>query len=143
MPNYICITCGSQHSATSEPPTPCRICEDERQYVNPGGQAWTTHTELKREHHNIRRPVEPGLTEIGAEPKFAIGQRALLVQTPQGNVMRDCLSLIDEATIEAIRDLGGLSAMAMSHPHMFGSMARITSRSQPSPSAALPTGSGR
>jgi hypothetical protein len=122
MPNYICVTCGNQHSATPEPPTRCRICEDERQYVNPGGQAWTTHAELKREHRNVWRSLEPELTEIGTEPKFAIGPRALLVQTPKGNVLWDCLSLIDEATIEAIRGLGGLDAMAMSHPHMFGSM---------------------
>ncbi len=66
--------------------------------------------------------LEPGLTEIGTVPKFAIGQRALLVQTPAGNVLWDCVSLIDDATIAAIETLGGISALAMSHPHMFGSM---------------------
>lgn len=43
---------------------------------------------------------------IGTEPKFAIGQRALLVKTPRGNVLWDCLSLIDDDTVKAINDLG-------------------------------------
>jgi hypothetical protein len=122
MPNYICVTCGNQHAESSEPPSHCPICEDERQYVNPKGQTWTTLDELEREYHNVITPLEPGLTEILTEPQFGIGQRALLVQTPQGNVLWDCVSLIDDATIEAIEALGGISSLAMSHPHMYASM---------------------
>ncbi|MCI0397293.1 MAG: MBL fold metallo-hydrolase, partial [Chloroflexi bacterium] len=122
MPNYICVTCGNQYAATEAPPLHCLICEDERQYVNPRGQSWITLDELEREHHNVVRSLEPGLAEIGTEPKFAIGQRALLVQAANGNVLWDCVSLINKATIEAIEALGGISALAMSHPHMFGSM---------------------
>jgi glyoxylase-like metal-dependent hydrolase (beta-lactamase superfamily II) len=62
------------------------------------------------------------LTGIVTEPKFAIGQRTLLVQTPRGNVLWDCISLLDDATIEAVKALGGISSLAMSHPHLFGSM---------------------
>jgi glyoxylase-like metal-dependent hydrolase (beta-lactamase superfamily II) len=122
MQNYICVTCGNQFEATEEPPLHCPICEDERQYVNPKGQTWTTLGELERGHRNLITPLEPGLTEIVTQPKFGIGQRALLVQTPQGNVLWDCVSLIDDATIDAITTLGGISALANSHPHMYGSM---------------------
>ena len=122
MPNYICVTCGNQHAESSEPPAHCLICEDERQYVNPKGQTWTTLDEMKGVHHNVITPLEPGLTEIVTEPKFGIGQRALLVQTSQGNVLWDCVSLIDDATVEAIEALGGISSLAMSHPHMYASM---------------------
>ena len=122
MLNYICVTCGNQYGGTEEPPLHCLICEDERQYVNPEGQTWTTLDGLRREHHNVLKSLDPGLTEIVTEPKFAIGQRALLVQGPKGNVLWDCVSLIDDTTVEAIEALGGISALAMSHPHMFGSM---------------------
>ena len=122
MPNYICVTCGSQHANGDEPSTRCLICEDERQWVKHEGQAWTTLDEMERTHHNVLNTLEPGLTEIVTEPKFAIGQRALLVQTPDGNVLWDCVSLIDDATIEVIKALGGISSLAMSHPHMYGSM---------------------
>ena len=122
MPNYICVTCGNQYAATEVPPVHCPICEDERQYVNPQGQTWTTLEKMEQDYHNVMNSLEPGLTEIGTAPKFAIGQRALLVQAPAGNVLWDCVSLIDAATIDAIDAVGGISALAMSHPHMFGSM---------------------
>lgn len=122
MANYICTTCGVQFAATPAPPPHCPICEDERQYVNPNGQAWTTLAELRQIHTNVFRPQEPGLIGIGTEPTFAIGERALLLQTPGGNILWDCISLIDEATVDQIQALGGLSAIAISHPHFYSSM---------------------
>ena len=122
MPNYICVTCGNQYLETGAPPAHCPICEDERQYVNPRGQTWTTLAELQQTSHNVIRPLEPSLLEIATEPKFGIGQRALLVQAAGGNVLWDCVSLVDDATIAALEALGGVSALASSHPHMFGSM---------------------
>jgi hypothetical protein len=118
----ICVTCGVQYDSQDQPPERCAICEDERQWVRHEGQAWTTQDALGHVHKNVFKTLEPGLTEIVTTPKFAIGQRALFVQTPNGNVLWDCVSLIDEATIEAINDLGGISALAMSHPHMYGGM---------------------
>jgi glyoxylase-like metal-dependent hydrolase (beta-lactamase superfamily II) len=73
------------------------------------------------------------LTGIGTEPRFAIGQRALLVQTAQGNVLWDCVSLIDDATIQAVAELGGISSLAMSHPHLFGSMVEWSHAFQNAP----------
>jgi glyoxylase-like metal-dependent hydrolase (beta-lactamase superfamily II) len=128
MSNFICVTCGNQYAETEKPPLHCPICEDERQYVNPAGQSWTTLEDMQREHSNVLRPLEPGLTEIVTEPKFAIGQRALLVQGPKGNVLWDCVSLIDDSTVEAVEALGGISALAMSHPHLFGSMVEWSHR---------------
>ncbi|MCX6050661.1 MAG: MBL fold metallo-hydrolase, partial [Chloroflexi bacterium] len=48
--------------------------------------------------------------------------RALLVQAPTGNVLWDCLSLIDDAAVAAVQALGGLAAIAISHPHYYSSM---------------------
>ncbi len=122
MPNYICVTCGVQYDETPYPPRHCTICEDERQYLNKNGQTWTTLDALQADHHNILRPLEPNLSAIRSEPQIAIGQQALLVETPGGNVLWDCISLIDEKTISAIRARGGISAIAISHPHFFSSM---------------------
>jgi hypothetical protein len=120
---YICQTCGAQFAAADQPPANCPICEDERQYVGWKGQQWTTLETLRQDHHNVFKTVEPDLTGIGTHPTFAIGQRALLVQTPQGNVLWDCISLIDEPTIAVVKSLGGISAIAISHPHYYASMA--------------------
>lgn len=122
MPNSICITCGTQFAETDTPPEHCPICEDERQYVNHGGQQWTTLKALQKDHYNRVQTLEPNLTGVGTEPKFAIGQRALLVQTGEGNLLWDCVSLLDEATVEALNDLGGVQGIAVSHPHYYSSV---------------------
>jgi hypothetical protein len=122
MQNFLCVTCGTQFPASETPPAACPICEEERQYVGWRGQQWTTLAQLRADHHNSFKTEEPHLTGIGTEPSFAIAQRALLVQTPQGNVLWDCISLLDDATIKAVNDLGGLTAIAISHPHFYSSM---------------------
>ena len=110
-----------QFAQTSQPPKSCPICQDERQYVRPDGQQWTTLPKLKTTHQNRIKQLEDRLYGIGTEPKFAIGQRALLIQSNEGNVLWDCVSLIDDSTIERVRELGGISAIAVSHPHYYAS----------------------
>lgn len=122
MPNFICVTCGTQFAATNVPPSHCPICADERQYVGWDGQQWTTLDELRRDHRNAIHLEEPGLAGIVTERGFAIGQRALLVQSSAGNCLWDCISLIDDATVQAVQALGGIAAIAISHPHFYGAM---------------------
>src|SRR5215472_6508705 len=119
---HICVTCGVQHGPGGSPPERCAICEDGRQYVGWDGQRWTTLEALRTSHANRLEELEPGLTGIGTEPAFAIGQRALLVRTPDGNVLWDCITLLDEATAAAVRSLGGIAGIAISHPHYHSSM---------------------
>jgi hypothetical protein len=215
MTAYICVTCGVQYAELESAPAHCVICEEERQYVNAKGQMWTTLSELRTTHRNRIVGEEPGLTGIGSEPSFAIGQRALLVQAPESpsalgeagrgygsgvspaspaeriptgraegqasppsaalghkaeestgsttsthyagqvqqaggaeiqtphtaahatmplaksaegagrepaGVLWDCISLVDDATVKAVRALGGIRAIAISHPHFYSSM---------------------
>ena len=105
-----------------QPPAHCAICEDQRQYVGWDGQRWTTLDDLRKTHRADIREEEAGLTGLGCEPSFAIGQRALLVETPGGNVLWDCISLLDDELVEAVRSRGGLSAIAISHPHYYSSL---------------------
>ena len=122
MPAFICETCGSQFSPSEQPPPACPICDDERQFVPASGQKWTTLERLTNRHFNCYHHYEPGLLGIGTVPQFAIGQRALLVRTPIGNVLWDCIAFIDAATIEIVKALGGLAAIAISHPHYYTTM---------------------
>lgn len=122
MHAFICTACGTQYPPSAAPPAACTICEEERQFVPPAGQGWTTLPALAASHFNGWRQHEPGLIGIGTQPVFAIGQRALLLRTPHGNVLWDCISLIDEATVALINGLGGLEAIAISHPHFYTTM---------------------
>jgi hypothetical protein len=118
---FICVTCGVQFAPTTAPPQHCPICEDERQYVGWSGQQWTTLDALRQEHRNEVRD-DLGLVGMATKPSFAIGQRALLVRAPQGNVLWDCITLIDDATVKEVRNLGGIRAIAISHPHYYSSV---------------------
>jgi DNA-directed RNA polymerase subunit RPC12/RpoP len=119
---FVCATCGAQFAPSAEPPSDCPICRDSRQFIGLDGQQWTTLEELAHKHRNIIQQEEPGLYSIHTKPHFAIGQRAFLLQTPQGNVLWDCLALLDQRTIDAVRDLGGIAAIAISHPHYYTTM---------------------
>ena len=121
MAQFICQACGTQYPDLAAPPQTCAICQDERQYIPAEGQRWTLMAELRKTFRNRITELEPGLFEIVTEPSFAIGQRALLVTTEDGNLLWDCLTLIDEETVAALRRLGGVQCMAISHPHFYGS----------------------
>jgi glyoxylase-like metal-dependent hydrolase (beta-lactamase superfamily II) len=122
MALFICTACGTQYPDTAQPPKQCAICEEERQYVPPRGQGWTTLETLAQSHMNSFREYEAGVIGIGSQPAFAIGQRALFVRTNGGNVLWDCVATLDAATIDLINGLGGIKAIAISHPHFYTTM---------------------
>ncbi|CAJ2499679.1 Uu.00g025320.m01.CDS01 [Anthostomella pinea] len=118
----VCTACGTQFpTASRDEVTTCFICDDPRQFTPPGGQAFTTLDELRASHENTWTPIpcDDRLMSIVTEPKVAIGQRAILIRTPKGNVLWDCITLLDEATIEEIQGMGGLKAIVISHPHYY------------------------
>jgi hypothetical protein len=123
----ICTACGTQFPDSDEPPADCPICTDPRQYIPPGGQRWTTLTELAADHGNDIR-AEGELTGIGTTPHFAIGQRALLVPYGEKNLLWDCIALLDDATAKEIERRGGLAGIAISHPHYYTTMVEWAHR---------------
>ncbi|MFC7052547.1 MBL fold metallo-hydrolase [Hansschlegelia quercus] len=121
MEAFICTTCGTQFSPTETAPESCPICEEERQFVPASGQNWTTLKKLRRSHMTVYR-YDGEILGVGSAPQFGIGQRALIIRTPAGNVLWDCVSLLDASTIELIKGIGGLAAIAISHPHYYTTM---------------------
>ena len=120
---YICQLCGA-HFPETERPTVCPLCEDVRGlgFTPRGGARITTLEKLQHAYSLEIREEEPGLVGIGMQPDFSAGQRALVVQTSEGNVLWDCVSLIDDEGVAAVERLGGLAAIAISHPHFYGAM---------------------
>ncbi|KAI5924050.1 beta-lactamase-like protein [Camillea tinctor] len=131
----ICTACGTQFPTSDRAAQQtCFICDDPRQFAPPTGQAFTTLDELRAPGSGYRNEFAPlfsssnkekgeegkeTFTSIYTVPKFAIGQRAILVRTPAGNILWDCLSLLDNATIAEITSRGGLDAIVISHPHYY------------------------
>jgi len=119
---HLCVTCGTQYPPGDHPPQHCPICEDERQYVGLEGQQWVLLEKLQKTHRNTSFQEGDGVWGIQTVPDFGIGQRALLLQAGQGNILWDCVSLINSDTVSLIKALGGISAIAISHPHYYTSM---------------------
>jgi len=122
MPLWTCFQCGAQFPDTSAPPAACKICDDERQFVNWKGQSFVSRDDLAGRHQVVWRE-DDGVTGLAMEPSFAIGQRALVIREPDGCVMWDCIPLATEGAIAHVRSLGGLKAIAVSHPHYYGAVA--------------------
>ncbi len=122
MPLWTCEQCGAQFPENAEPPQACLICEDERQFVNWRGQAWLTPEELAKGRKLVWRD-DLDVIGIAVEPSFAIGQRALLLREADGCVMWDCIPLRTDEAVAHVRSLGGLKAIAVSHPHYYGAVA--------------------
>ncbi len=121
---YICAACGCQFAESASPPESCPVCEDSRGFGSKRGarQRWTTLEALRSGHTNDVCELEPGLISIVTQPKFSVGQQCVLVCGETRNVLWDCISLVDDATVEALNARGGISAIAISHPHFYGAM---------------------
>src|ERR1700731_358301 len=125
MPTCICATCANHYPDQELPPAECVICSDERQWVPSSGQRWTTAAALASAgHRSDVREVEPGLLGVGVDPPVAIGQRALVIQTAEGNLLWDPPGFLDEQGVAAVRDAGGLRVVTASHPHFYGSIVQ-------------------
>ncbi|KMQ60644.1 hypothetical protein ACM40_12825 [Chryseobacterium sp. BLS98] len=117
----MCTECGTQYP-DSYPGNVCIICEDERQSVPQSGQSWTTHDKLLEKHSVKIKKINDNLYEFTVNPRFSIGQRALFIISENGNIMWDCIPLLDEGVIEFIKSKGGLRKIALSHPHYYSIM---------------------
>ena len=123
MNYYVCETCGVQYEKSTVEPSECKICTEERQYVSLDGQKWTTLNQLvtSNQFNNEITFEEDGLHSIKTAPTFGIGQNAYLVQNRHFNLLWDCITYIDNETIAKINELGGINAIALSHPHYYSS----------------------
>jgi glyoxylase-like metal-dependent hydrolase (beta-lactamase superfamily II) len=122
MARFICVQCGTQYPDSAAPPARCIVCDEPRQYVRWDGQAWTTLEELRSTHRLRFADEAENITGIGMEPPFAITQRALLLQSPAGNILWDCVSLVNDEVVAEIGKRGGVAGIAISHPHYYTTM---------------------
>lgn len=118
MTHAICETCGTQYDGS---PEHCPVCEDERQYVGRHGQRWTDHATLKQAHA-LRLEDESGVLGLGLSPAFAINQRALFLPTDAGNILWECLSVVNDEAVDELNRRGGLDLIVISHPHFYAAM---------------------
>lgn len=118
----VCTACGTSYDEQQSQIEHCKICEDERQFVPASGQKWTSLPSLQATHCNKWQQHAANVFSLQTVPSFAINQRAFLLQTPHGNVLWDCIANFDDATKAIVTALGGIHAIAISHPHYYSTM---------------------
>lgn len=120
---WSCVTCGVERGPSVHEPARCDVCEDERQYVPASGQRWTTLDRLRADGHRVTVSPESERFWLVGAAEVGIGQQAALVQTEAGNLLFDPPGLIDDDSVERVRELGGVAAVVASHPHMYGAQS--------------------
>jgi hypothetical protein len=118
---FICETCGTQNADLAAAPESCPICVDDRQYIGAQGQRWTTMEELTADHAVVFED-DDGVLAMRMTPSFAINQRALLIPADCGNILWESLSLVTDDAVAELARQGGVSFIAISHPHFFSAM---------------------
>lgn len=118
----ICATCGTRYATAKTSGDPCPVCNDDRQYIGDGGQQWISYDQLAGVHAIRFSKINDQLLDLRMMPSFAIGQKAHVVLSPSGNILWDCLPYLNAETVAYIQALGGLKAIAISHPHYYGLM---------------------
>lgn len=118
MGKFICLICGTCFPPSTQPPQVCQLCAGKQQLVLGEGTDWTTEEELiQNDFHNVMNFEEHNLWSIRVRPSFASSQRAFFFHSDRGNVLWDCLSLLDKETVEKLEDLGGIHTIILSNPH--------------------------
>lgn len=126
MPTWICTGCGVEHRDSAvEPAQSCVLTSEdvsiEERGDLPSHGTWTTLDELAAQpHHTEHLDHGRGVHSLRRAPRFAIGHRSFLVQTAHGNLLWDSPSYLDDEIVGLVHGLGGVAAVAASHPHMFG-----------------------
>lgn len=124
---WICVACGNEFPPAADPPPECLICVDERQHVPADGQQWVR---LDDPRHNDRTlsvdEIAPDLYSLQLSPTVGIGQRALFVRTPSGNVLWEPPGFVGAPLLDWITDHGGICAIASSHPHLVGASVSLS-----------------
>ena len=92
--SLICTTCGTQYPPDQQVPELCTICNDDRQYINENGQAWTSMEDLQNNYSTRISKLNDQISALKMQPDFALANRTLLVQSPGGNILWDCIPLL-------------------------------------------------
>ena len=95
-------TCGIQYAERRSPPSAAPSARTSAS-TSAGGAELDHAEQMRGQPPKSARCRGPGLISIGTDPKFAIGQRALHLRTAEGNVLWDCISLVDDRSVDAMQ----------------------------------------
>ena len=118
--------------------------QDPRTTVPPSGYAFTTLRKMREDPGNYRlrfdQEEDRNIWVIQVEPKFAIGQRAYLIQTTTGNILWDMVGYLDQAAVDKVRHTKIVSGLSLIHGHRRSTNSVVLNSSSSLIHTSTPTG---
>ena len=127
---FACSNCGHWQFYFASPPD-CPICSDVRNDLPDDGWDFRTPADLAPVLAHHRREVVPGLWEFWTTPRFGLDSHGWLLLEAGGNVAFEAAPFYDDASLDAIAELGGITTLAASHPHGYGALWQLQHRFSP------------
>ncbi|MGF1502763.1 MAG: MBL fold metallo-hydrolase [Paracoccaceae bacterium] len=126
LKHYACANCGHwQIWFADREPLGCPICMDTRNALPEDGWDFKTEAFAETTFTTSWRQVDDDLWAFTARPKFGLGATGWLTTRDDGNVMFESCPWYSADALEQIRSLGGIRALAASHPHGYGALWQL------------------
>ena len=116
----ICLTCATHYAPARRRASRVRSASTSASTSASAASSGRRSRSCAERH--VRHPRGLRLPRDRSHAAAAIGQRFLLAESPEGNVLWDMIPLVDDAAVEAVRARGEVRAIAISHPHYYSGM---------------------
>ncbi len=129
-----CAHCGHWHTwfADQRPLTlNCLICSDVRNALPPDGWDFADAARVARTVRTHWKEFTPGIWGFWCEPRYGLAGTGWLIRRDDGNVAFEGAPFYHDDALDQVERLGGIRALAASHPHGYGALWQLQERFGP------------
>ncbi len=130
LPAFVCENCGFWQKYF-ETPSSCPVCVDYRHALPANGWSFFGLEEVRGRGRCLFEEIEAGIWRYKTETPLGIAPLGYVVVRPGGNVGFEGAGWYDEAALDHIESIGGISYLSASHPHSYGALWQLRERFEP------------
>ncbi|MGB3775169.1 MAG: hypothetical protein WA951_07935 [Leeuwenhoekiella sp.] len=123
LTHYACTHCGSWILwFDTREPVYCKNCMDVRNAL-PDEDFTYIHIDAAKDKYTTQwQEVLPGLWDFSTSPQLGLGSHGWLIIREGGNIAFEAAPHYSQDALDKIKELGGISILAASHPHGYGAL---------------------
>ncbi|RPF71186.1 MBL fold metallo-hydrolase [Aurantiacibacter spongiae] len=121
--HFACANCGFWQ-LHFDPPE-CPVCTDVRNDLPEDGWRFLPEREVAASHDGSAREVAEGLWAFTTTPALGLGGTGWLLVREGGNVAFEAAPYYSPPMLDTLARLGGIAALAASHPHGYGALFQL------------------
>ena len=130
LTHYACANCGFWQLHFATPPD-CPVCTDVRNDLPEDGWRFLPAAEVAATHTTHARQVAPDLWAFTTTPALGLAGTGWLLVRPEGNTAFEGAPFYDDAALDRIAALGGVTWLSGSHAHGYGALWQLQARFRP------------